>query len=197
MLQKYKVFIEEKVIYFTEEVISGILEIELFVPSNYSELFSKLRNVQQIVTSNPLVCMNSFFSKFKKIEAAGGIVVCDSELLFIKRNGLWDIPKGKMESNETPETTSIREIEEECGLNGEFTIEKKLIETLHTYEFKNKSVLKKTYWFLIDFIGEKSTKPQLEEGITDVAWLKKTGISQVKANTYSSIIDVLNAFENS
>ncbi len=141
--------------------------------------------------------MNSFFSKFKKIEAAGGIVVCDSELLFIKRNGLWDIPKGKMESNETPETTSIREIEEECGLNGEFTIEKKLIETLHTYEFKNKSVLKKTYWFLIDFIGEKSTKPQLEEGITDVAWLKKTGISQVKANTYSSIIDVLNAFENS
>ena len=197
MLQKYKVFIEEKVIYFTEEVILGILEIELFVPSNYSELFSKLGNVQQIVTSNPLACMNSFFSKFKKIEAAGGIVVCDSQLLFIKRNGLWDIPKGKMESNETPETTAIREIEEECGLNGELKIEKKLIETLHTYEFKNKSVLKKTYWFLVDFIGEKSTKPQLEEGITDVAWLKKTDISQVKSNTYSSIIDVLNAFENS
>jgi ADP-ribose pyrophosphatase YjhB (NUDIX family) len=197
MLQKYKVFIEEKVIYFTEEVISEILEIELFVPSNYSELFSRLGNVQQIVTSNPLVCMNSFFSKFKKIEAAGGIVVCDSELLFIKRHGLWDIPKGKMESNETPETTAIREIEEECGLNGEFTIQKKLIETLHTYEFKNKSVLKKTYWFIIDFIGEKSTKPQLEEGITAISWLKKTGISQVKSNTYSSIIDVLNAFENS
>lgn len=141
--------------------------------------------------------MNSFFSKFKKIEAAGGIVVCDSELLFIKRHGLWDIPKGKMESNETPETTAIREIEEECGLTGQFLIRKKLIETFHTYEFKNKSVLKKTYWFLIDFFGEKTTKPQLEEAITEVTWFKKTDVPQIKTNTYSSIIDVLNAFENS
>lgn len=197
MPQKYKVFIEEKVIYFTDELISEILEIELFIPSNYSELFSRLGNVQQIVTSNPLACMNSFFSKFKKIEAAGGIVVCDSELLFIKRHGLWDIPKGKMESNETPETTAIREIEEECGLVGQFLIRKKLVETFHTYEFKNKSVLKKTYWFLIDFFGEKTTKPQLEEAITEVTWLKKTDVPQIKTNTYSSIIDVLNTFENS
>ncbi len=196
-MQKYKVFIEQKVIYFTDKLITGIPEIKFFIPTGHSDLVSQLFDEQQFVLENPLEQMNSFFSNFKKIEASGGIVVRKERLLFIKRNGYWDIPKGKMELNETPETTAIREIQEECGLNGEFSIKKKLIETFHTYEFKNKSVFKKTYWFLIDFSGKKTTTPQSEEGITEVAWLYKTDVSEIKSNTYSSIIDVLETYENS
>ena len=36
--------------------------------------------------------------------------------LFILRNVVWDIPKGKLEKGETPELAAVREIEEECGL---------------------------------------------------------------------------------
>lgn len=35
------------------------------------------------------------------------------EILFIKRNGRWDLPKGKAEKRETIEETAIREVEEE------------------------------------------------------------------------------------
>ena len=32
-----------------------------------------------------------------RIKAAGGIVIKDDKILFIKKNGRWDLPKGKME----------------------------------------------------------------------------------------------------
>lgn len=176
-------------------MINGILEVNFFIPTDYSDLISKIVAEQQFVSENPEEQMNNFFSNFKNLEAAGGIVVRDEELLFIKRNGFWDIPKGKREKDETPEETAVREIEEECGLNGKLTIRKKLIDTFHTYEFKNKSVLKKTHWFLLDYSGKKFTNPQLEEGITEVIWLNSKGLKTIKEKTYASIIDVLQAFE--
>lgn len=191
MPQKYKVFVEQKVIYFTDKVINGILESNFFIPIDFADLDSNIINEQQFVSENPEDQMNIFFSNFKNIEAAGGVVVREDKLLFIKRNGYWDIPKGKMEENEMPEDTAVREIREECGLNGEFTIRKKLIDTFHTYEFKNKSVLKNTHWFLIDFDGNKFTNPQLEEGISEVIWIKSKDLEKIKANTYSSIHEVL------
>lgn len=169
----------------------GVKKIDIFYPSNFFDLNRINFEECQIICDNPKKKMTIFFENFKWIEAAGGIVFSDQAYLFIKRNGLWDIPKGKMESNESPEITAIREIQEECGLKGELTIQKKLVETFHTYEFKGKSVLKKTYWFLLEYIGDKTSQPQLEEGITEVNWLKKEEFHLVRENTYASINDVL------
>src|SRR5688572_4852080 len=56
----------------------------------------------------------AFFKHFKLIEAAGGIVQNESkDLLFIFRRGKWDLPKGKMEKNESRETCAERETMEE------------------------------------------------------------------------------------
>ena len=38
------------------------------------------------------------------------------EFLIIKRNGVWDLPKGKLEKGEDFETAALREVEEETGL---------------------------------------------------------------------------------
>ena len=38
------------------------------------------------------------------------------EVLLIQRSGLWDIPKGKVEKNETATEAAIREAEEEIGI---------------------------------------------------------------------------------
>jgi 8-oxo-dGTP pyrophosphatase MutT (NUDIX family) len=197
MAQKYKVFIDNKVIYFTDVELIGIKKIDFFYPSNFFELNETITKDCQVISNDPKSRMFNFFENFKFIEAAGGIVVSENKFLFIKRNGLWDIPKGKMESNETPDITAIREIQEECGLKGELSIRKKLLDTFHTYEFKNKSVLKKTHWFLLDYSGNKKTKPQLEEGITAIEWFELKDFSQIKNLTYSSIIDVLTYYENS
>ncbi len=167
------------------------------IPKDYSSLHQSIENVNQIISANPLKTMTYFFFGYAFIEAAGGIVQSENSFLFIKRNGLWDIPKGKMEKNETPEITAIREIQEECGITGELIIRKKIIDTYHTYQFKNKSFLKKTQWFYLDYFGDKSTKPQLEEGITEILWLPLNSFSIIESATYRSILDVLAEFRNS
>lgn len=197
MAQKYKVFLEEKVIYFTNIELIGINNIRNTRVNDYQSLFNEIELENQFLSNNPLQDMLNFFHNFKFVEAAGGIVQHENEFLFIQRNGFWDIPKGKMEKNESPEMSAIREIQEECGLTGDLEIQKKLIDTYHTYKFKNKSVLKKTHWYLLDYMGDLATRPQLEEGISEVVWGSKDEFSMIKLNTYSSIIDVLHEFEKS
>lgn len=114
-----------------------------------------------------------------------------SRFLFIKRNEVWDIPKGKLEDGESPEIAAVREIEEECGLIAP-TITAHLMNTYHTYFHKGKDVLKLTYWYLLEEGPQKSTlKPQLEEGITEIKYLEPGEFSLVLENTYTSIKEVI------
>ena len=52
-------------------------------------------------------------TEFKLILAAGGLVKKQQDYLFIYRNGKWDLPKGKLENNETFSQCALREVEEE------------------------------------------------------------------------------------
>lgn len=115
----------------------------------------------------------------QKINAAGGVLYRfkDSlaEILLIKRNGFWDLPKGKVEIGESIEDAAIREVEEETGVK-KISIRSYLCETYHEYVQKGVSYGKTTYWYLMDSNGfDEDTKPQIEEGITDTEWthLKK------------------------
>lgn len=135
------------------------------------------------------------FEDYKFIEAAGGIVENDNKYLFIKRHGLWDIPKGKLEKGENVETGAIREIEEECGLVAPIIIDH-LVDTWHTYEHKGKMVLKKTYWFHLESHEEnEKLVPQLEESITEVKYFDPKDFNSILSNTYGSIKEVVQALE--
>lgn len=177
--------------------MEGVNKLSNSTAKDYTSLNQSTEKENQIISSNPIKTMFNFFSEYKFIEAAGGIVKNENLFLFIKRNGFWDIPKGKIEKNETPEYAAIREIQEECGLTGQLSISNKLIETYHTYNFKNKSVLKRTHWYCLEYIGDNSTKPQLEEGITEIQWLPQNQFSTIESNTYPSILDVLFEFGKS
>ena len=136
------------------------------------------------------------FNDHKFIEAAGGIVEKDEKYLFIKRHDLWDIPKGKLEKGEDVEAGAVREIEEECGLVGPKIIEH-LVNTWHTYEFKGKKVLKKTFWFHLESNEmNENLVPQLEESITEVKYFEQKEFKTILSNTYDSIKDVIVALEN-
>jgi 8-oxo-dGTP pyrophosphatase MutT (NUDIX family) len=51
------------------------------------------------------------------VRAAGGIVTApDGTMLLIRRNGRWDLAKGKVESGETLLQAALREVEEETGI---------------------------------------------------------------------------------
>lgn len=137
----------------------------------------------------------SFRKCFTYIEAAGGKVFnSDGDILGIFRLGKWDLPKGKVEKGESIRDAAIREVEEECGISG-LTIVKELNSTYHTYSLKGKQILKQTHWFEMSYSGSETLVPQTEEDIQLVKWLPIEDLSEFQANTYASILDVLN--ENS
>ena len=108
-----------------------------------------------------------------RIKAAGGIVMKDDKILFIKKNGRWDLPKGKMEQGVNKKNTAIIEISEETGLpEHQLSILKKLIPTHHQKQIEGKIIEKKTYWYLVEFKGEFSAPlaPDQHEGITECRW---------------------------
>lgn len=190
----YKVFIENKPIVFqinSQKVAELNIEetwraVEQFIASDQSEMFVKIRSEKEF---------ELFFEDYKYVAAAGGLVQRDSQFLFIQRNGLWDIPKGKLDPGETPEQAAVREIEEECGLISPI-IKEHLLDTWHTFEHKGGKKLKKTYWYWLEEGNEKTELiPQAAEGITDVAYFKLDQLAEIEANTYQSILDVIAALK--
>jgi ADP-ribose pyrophosphatase YjhB (NUDIX family) len=138
--------------------------------------------------------VEEFKARFEIIEAAGGIVVKGEKVLFIKRLGKWDLPKGKIDKGEEVKAAAIREIEEECGVKAKILY--KIGNTWHTFVQADKShKLKKTVWFAMECLEDGEKKPQTEEGISKVKWVKPHKIAPKMANTYASILHVYRKFE--
>ena len=120
------------------------------------------------------------------IYAAGGLVSRDKKYLFIYRNSKWDLPKGKLESNESIEECAVREVQEECGIT-QLKIVKKLLKTYHIYEHKEVKILKITQWYLMHCKDHNNLVPQKEEGIEKVVWKDEQEIKLALKNTYANI----------
>ena len=122
--------------------------------------------------------------------AGGGIVRNEyNELLMIKRHGLWDLPKGKWEPNETIEACAVREVSEETGLL-DITLKQLCMVTRHIYAEGNTWVLKENYWYTMRS-RKQHLIPQLEEGIEEAMWVAPENVSKHLLNTYVSIKNVL------
>lgn len=124
---------------------------------------------------------------FKIIEAAGGLVFNNkSQLLMIHRLGMWDLPKGKIESGESKRSAAIREVEEECGLS-KLRIERFCTTTYHIYFLKDKPILKYSHWYRMKCNDTTTPQPQFDEGISKVVWANKKQISLNAASSYATI----------
>ena len=129
---------------------------------------------------------------FTEVGAAGGLVRHTSgRYLFIEKKGKLDLPKGHIEPGEEAEVCAIREVSEECGINGH-SIVKEMTPSYHTYSWEGISYLKKTYWFLMNYDGEMITMPQYDEGITKVVWLFPDELNTIKKNAWLSLMDLIN-----
>jgi ADP-ribose pyrophosphatase YjhB (NUDIX family) len=129
------------------------------------------------------------------MEAAGGLVLNEGgDILVIYRRQHWDLPKGKLEYEESPEKAAVREVEEECGIH-ELEIQQLITKTYHTYTEKNKYILKKTHWYCMTTTDKSEPVPQEDEDIEKVRWMNREKIeSRVFENTYVSIRDVFLEF---
>ncbi len=135
--------------------------------------------------------LKACYDKF--IIAAGGLVKNKKgALLLIFRNGKWDLPKGKIEKDETYSEGALREVQEETGLK-KLRLLSEFQRTYHTYTQNEKRILKETVWYLMQ-ADDKATTPQLEEGITKTEWVPAADSAKVLANTYENILLLLKAF---
>lgn len=197
----YKVFIENRPILFSEIIPND--ENNYVISANEInnceiDLTLKLQEIE--LNKNIIIhCSNlekdfeRLFRNYEKVNAAGGIVKRKNKYLFIKRNGFWDIPKGKVENDEVLEAAAVREIEEECGLKTP-VIADLILTTLHTYDYHGTPSIKKTYWYALNYQGPKDLIPQEEEGITKVEWFEKSEWGKIRKNTFLSIIEVLDTY---
>lgn len=190
MPQIYKVFIKGK-----QQIFKENQEIFDYVAKNinYKDFIQKIESNKKEKTYI-IDDLSFFWKKFKKqfnyIQAAGGIVL-NNELdsfLAIKRLGVLDLPKGKIEKNEKKKKAAKREIEEETGVTN-LSLIKKLSPTYHTYtcKYTKDNILKKCNWYLYTTTFKGKLVPQKEEDISSCFWYPLIKVNKFKKNTYPSI----------
>lgn len=134
---------------------------------------------------------NNFRSQYTEAIAAGGLVSNNNgEYLIMHRRGRIDLPKGHLELGETIEECALREVGEECGINGHSII-KPLSPTYHTYSEKGKQILKTTYWYLMKYSGELPPTPQTEEDISEVKFVSRQEIASLIPKAWHSLHPIL------
>lgn len=188
----YQVFYKKKIILLTDVLEEGkdfksfpIKDVKLKKVIKF--LNKKNINSVHLFHKNKDKLLKYFFKLIPTVIAAGGkITNSKSETLFIYRNDKWDLPKGKTEKNEQLPQTALREVKEETGIK-EVSINKPLDITYHIFRRNNEYRLKVTYWFDMFSDYEGIFFPQLDEGITDVKWVKKDDLEEIKINSYPNI----------
>jgi 8-oxo-dGTP pyrophosphatase MutT (NUDIX family) len=201
--QMYKVFFDNRTIFFTDQFEKyyrshhGLFarylnEIQL---AYIIELFRNVHEIRNVFIIHPDVelAFGAFRTFFRVMEAAGGLVFDEQgRVLVIHRRGKWDLPKGKMEEGEDPQTAAVREVEEECGIHAP-QIQKLLHVTYHSYVQEGVMILKKIWWYQMSYSGKEQLVPQAKEDITRAGWFDPGELNPVKENTWSSIVEVLKA----
>jgi len=159
---------------------------------NYIDAFEKSNDRLGVILTveHPEETFEQFCSIYKVIEAAGGLVFNkDKELLAIFRRGHWDLPKGKIEKDETIKEAAVREVQEETGIQ-HINLKKKVGVTYHTYSTKKyKRVLKVSHWFKMKTKDIEVT-PQTEEDIEKVEWVDLYDFIEDYQPMYKNISDI-------
>jgi 8-oxo-dGTP pyrophosphatase MutT (NUDIX family) len=171
---------------------TGIATEKLFNLLNKLDL-SELQSVT-VVTKYQLSIETRIQKMFTIVKAAGGVVVKDDKILLMHRRGVWDLPKGKLDSGEKSKQAAIREVEEETGVRSELI--DKICVTWHTYFENDKQVLKRTKWYLMRCINDSRLKPQKEEGIDKLEWVTEDQAKKLLVNSFSSIRYVFEAYKS-
>jgi 8-oxo-dGTP pyrophosphatase MutT (NUDIX family) len=188
----YKVFVNDKPLFLTNEVAKET-DFQLFLLESVDieqviiKMFQNKIQKAYLYYPDEKAILKKVKEKIPVCKAGGGLVYNKAgDVLFIFRNGKWDLPKGGIEKGEEIEDTAIREVEEETGVTN-LKITHKLQKTYHVFKRGGKYKLKVTHWYEMrtDFTG--TPKPQANEGIEKVAWLNPAEIKEALKNSYENI----------
>ena len=113
----------------------------------------------------------------KQARSAGGVVFRrddgDARVLLLKHtSGKWMLPKGTIESGETPEEVALREVREETGLS-KVRVVADLGEERYYFFWRSEDAYydKTVRYFLLEFLGGEEPAPQAAEGFVACEWV--------------------------
>ncbi len=188
----YKVFVNDKPLFLTN-TIEKETDFQLFLLESIDikKLIVKMfqNKIQKAYLYHPdeSVMLKTMKAKIPTVKAGGGLVYNKKgEILFIFRNGKWDLPKGGTEKGEDLEQTAMREVEEETGVN-QLKIEEKLQKTYHVFKRNGRYKLKQTSWYKMTSDFEGTPHGQEDEGIQKVVWVNPKEIPALLENSYQNI----------
>ena len=188
----YKVFVNDKPLFLTNEIAKETyFQLFLLESIDIEQLIVKMFNNKISKAYLYYPDEREILKKLKEqipVRKAGGGLVYNKkgEVLFILRNGKWDLPKGGIEKEEEIEAAALREVEEETGVN-KLIITKKLQKTYHIFKRNGKYRLKITNWYEMTSTYDGVLVPQANEGIEKVAWLNPEQIKEALKNSYENI----------
>lgn len=212
-----KIFINNAEVYLTAQQITDLPNtspnILTVTYKNLNDLLEIIRYVEKSKTLEKVYIIGTDYEQLKKdfyshyhiVESAGGLVTNpNGEVLLMYRKNKWDLPKGKIEPNETHTEGALREVIEETAVqpiviqydipilttpNTQFNNV-----TFHCFHTKKGRVLKTTYWYAMYCSEFVAGVPQIEEDITELKWVKINELDSYFNNMYSSIKDVIRAW---
>lgn len=188
----YKVFVNDKPLFLTNEIVKET-DFQLFLLESADikqvivKMFQNKIHKAYLYHPDEKEIMKTLKTKIPVQKAGGGLVYnAKKEVLFIFRNGKWDLPKGGTEKGEVIEDTAMREVEEETGV-GNLVVINKLQKTYHIFKRNGRFKLKITHWFEMHTTFDGIPEGQAEEGIEKVAWLNPEEIKEALKNSYENI----------
>jgi len=202
MAQNYKIFYSDKVIQlsgnekhntFPDDCmifpVQNTIEIIRLKPVLFSESAAKTIILTANCHSEKL--FEWFKDAFTTIEAAGGLIENSlGQYLLIFRRGKWDLPKGKLDEDESHEQAAVREVFEETGIMPDY-VRSFLGHTYHLYTNKGEIVLKLNYWYHMEVEGNPIGEPQTEEDIELIRWFYPEQLHEPLKNCHSSLISLI------
>ncbi|HLF52717.1 NUDIX hydrolase [Flavobacterium sp.] len=188
----YKVFVNDKPLFLTNEIFKET-DFQFFLLDSVDikqlivKMFQNKIHKAYLYHPDEKEIMKKLKAKIPVNKAGGGLVYNKKgEVLFIFRNGKWDLPKGGIEKKEEIEDTAIREVEEETGVTG-LKINHKLQKTYHIFKRNGRYKLKITHWFEMQTDFEGIPEGQADEGIEKVEWKNPEQIQEALKNSYENI----------
>jgi 8-oxo-dGTP pyrophosphatase MutT (NUDIX family) len=188
----YKVFVNDKPFFLTNQIVKETdFQLFLLESTDIEQLVIKMFNNKikkcYLYYPDEKVIFKKLKEKIPVQRAGGGFVYNkNGDVLFIFRNGKWDLPKGGKEKGEKMSHTALREVEEETGVN-KLVVTKKLQKTYHIFKRNGKYKLKITQWFEMTSDFDGIALGQAEEGIEKVAWLNPEQVKEALHNSYENI----------
>lgn len=200
----YKIFFKDRALFLTNHIDSVLTPDfgAIHKLGSEGELKKFLRDFENnekrkeafIYHYNEFELLQRVRKCYKNLPAAGGLVWNPPKDAFLgmTRRGRNDLPKGKVEPDETFEAAAVREVQEECNIEN-LRINRPLISTFHIYYIDEVPILKETRWFEMIYNGNKKPFPQKEEDITGIEWVNLQNIDKFARNAFPSVRDVIEA----